>query len=71
MDFSLNGESEIHPVIRRGALSDDRANSRGIHAFSRKYIFCKAERAGVEPAIPCGIHAFQACALGHYAISPP
>ena len=29
-----------------------------------------AERAGFEPAIPSGIHAFQACALSHYATSP-
>ena len=29
-----------------------------------------AERQGFEPWIPFGIHAFQACALGHYAISP-
>ena len=29
-----------------------------------------AERAGFEPAIPCGIRAFQARALGHYATSP-
>ena len=29
-----------------------------------------AERQGFEPWIPCGIHAFQACAIGHSAISP-
>lgn len=29
-----------------------------------------AEREGFEPSIPCGMHAFQACALDHYAISP-
>ena len=29
-----------------------------------------AERGGFEPPIPYGIHAFQACALGHYATSP-
>ena len=29
-----------------------------------------AEREGFEPSIPCGIHAFQACALDHYATSP-
>ena len=29
-----------------------------------------AERAGFEPAIPSGIHAFQACALSLYATSP-
>ena len=29
-----------------------------------------AEREGFEPSIPCGMHAFQACALGHYATSP-
>lgn len=29
-----------------------------------------AERAGFEPAIPCGMPAFQASALGHYATSP-
>src|SRR3989344_5346279 len=29
-----------------------------------------AEGEGFEPSIPCGIHAFQACALGHYATPP-
>ena len=32
--------------------------------------FEKTEREGFEPSIPCGMHAFQACALGHYATSP-
>ncbi len=32
--------------------------------------YFQAEREGFEPSIPCGIHAFQACALGHYATSP-
>ena len=31
---------------------------------------CLAERGGFEPPISCDIHAFQACALGHYATSP-
>ena len=30
-----------------------------------------AERARFELANPCGLHAFQACALDHYATSPP
>src|SRR5665213_2353499 len=30
----------------------------------------RAEGKGFEPLIPCGIHAFQACALDHYA-NPP
>ena|GEM_PF-4015952 len=29
-----------------------------------------AERQGFEPWVPCGTHAFQACALSHSAISP-
>ncbi len=29
-----------------------------------------AEGEGFEPSIPCGMHAFQACALDHYA-NPP
>ena len=29
-----------------------------------------AERQGFEPWIPCGIHAFQACAFSHSAICP-
>lgn len=29
-----------------------------------------AEGEGVEPSIPCGIRAFQARALGHYATPP-
>lgn len=30
----------------------------------------KTERGRFELPIPCGIHAFQACALGLYATSP-
>src|SRR5450631_2557337 len=30
-----------------------------------------AEDAGFEPARSCPLHAFQACALGHYANPPP
>ena len=33
-------------------------------------VHCVAERQGFEPWIPCGIHAFQACAFSHSAISP-
>jgi hypothetical protein len=33
----------------------------GVRTRALKY---KAERAGFEPAIPCGIRAFQARALG-------
>lgn len=29
-----------------------------------------AEGEGFEPSIPCGIRAFQARALGHYATLP-
>ena len=29
-----------------------------------------AERVGFEPTLPCGKHAFQACAFSHSAISP-
>ncbi len=29
-----------------------------------------AERGGFEPPIPCGMHAFQACAIDHSAIFP-
>jgi hypothetical protein len=29
-----------------------------------------ADRQGFEPWIPCGIHAFQACAFSHSAICP-
>jgi hypothetical protein len=32
--------------------------------------FLMAERVGFEPTVPCGTHAFQACALSHSAISP-
>jgi hypothetical protein len=32
--------------------------------------FSLAEREGFEPSIPCGIPAFQAGALDHYATSP-
>ncbi len=30
----------------------------------------KAEREGFEPSIPRGIHAFQACSIGHSDTSP-
>jgi hypothetical protein len=33
-------------------------------------ILRQAEREGFEPSIPCGIRAFQARALDHYATSP-
>ena len=29
-----------------------------------------AERVGFEPTLPCGKHAFQACAFSHSATSP-
>jgi hypothetical protein len=29
-----------------------------------------AERVGFEPTLPCGKHAFQACAFGHSATFP-
>jgi hypothetical protein len=29
-----------------------------------------AERVGFEPTVPCGTHAFQACAFDHSATSP-
>ena len=34
-------------------------------------ILFRAEREGFEPSVPFGTHAFQACALDRYAISPP
>ena len=40
---------------------------------SMRVLFCMsllAEEEGVEPSIPCGIPAFQASALGHYATLP-
>jgi hypothetical protein len=40
------------------------------HASKLLIVKCMAERQGFEPWIPCGIHAFQACALSHSAISP-
>ena len=49
-----------------------RAASNTIQIFiPKKFAFNKlAERGGFEPPISCDIHAFQACALGHYATSP-
>ncbi len=41
-------------------------NCGGATAFANAV----AEREGFEPSIPCGMHAFQACALGLYATSP-
>ena len=29
-----------------------------------------ADREGFEPSLPCGKHAFQACAIDHSAICP-
>jgi hypothetical protein len=36
----------------------------------RDFIDKVADRQGFEPWIPCGIHAFQACAFSHSAICP-
>ncbi len=33
-------------------------------------IFSFAERAGFEPAVPCGTQTFQACTIGHSDTSP-
>ena len=38
--------------------------------FSLFLVRNDAEREGFEPSIPCGIHAFQACSIGHSDISP-
>ncbi len=32
--------------------------------------FLFAERAGFEPAVPCGTQTFQACTFGHSDTSP-
>jgi hypothetical protein len=42
----------------------------GIDPLSEEHVKGVAERQGFEPWIPCGIHAFQACAFSHSAISP-
>ena len=49
--------------VTRGAKQLESVGSAG-------WIAKVAERQGFEPWIPCGIHAFQACALSHSAISP-
>jgi hypothetical protein len=41
-----------------------------IYAEVGRLLELMAERQGFEPWIPCGIHAFQACAFSHSAISP-
>src|SRR5271169_3013272 len=40
------------------------------HLYFQRLKRAMAERQGFEPWIPCGIHAFQACAFSHSAISP-
>jgi hypothetical protein len=45
---------ECHPL--NGGQEPGKKNA----CFCRRFL---AERAGFEPAIPCSIHAFQACAL--------
>ena len=52
-------------TVTRGAKQFGSVGSR-----STGWIAKVAERQGFEPWIPCGIHAFQACALSHSAISP-
>ena len=54
---------------RRGRDSNPRCALRHTR-FLPKLYFLKAEGARFELAIPCGILAFQASALGHYAIPP-
>ena len=48
-----------HPRRRRGTSSTFRIRK-----------FQSAEAVRFELTNPCGLHAFQACALGHYATPP-
>jgi hypothetical protein len=34
------------------------------------YWYVMAERAGFEPAVPCGTQHFQCCTIGHSVTSP-
>ena len=71
LDLSAIGS---HPRLSQNAMSQQ----QGIYlCWLRSVEFCwetlegfMAERQGFEPWIPCGIHAFQACAFSHSAISP-
>ncbi len=53
---------------KKGPLK--RAAYMGHKKTTRAGCLFMAEGEGFEPSIPCGIHAFQACALGRYAIPP-
>ena len=44
--------------------------TRATNCATARSIEILAEGERFELSIPCGIHAFQACALGHYATLP-
>jgi hypothetical protein len=53
--------------IRAGLI---RRLARQVEGKGSLLFVTMAERVGFEPTVPCGTHAFQACALSHSAISP-
>ena len=57
-----SGRFELPKPVKVYSLSK-RAHSTTMRTYM-------AEGKGFEPLIPCGIHAFQACALDHYANLP-
>jgi hypothetical protein len=60
-----NGEESYNRSARSGHV--EKEMRRSLQISDSKFM---AERQGFEPWIPCGIHAFQACAFSHSAISP-
>jgi hypothetical protein len=63
---------KIRELARRGEAGSGSEPSEGADGEGCNVFPCvsMAERVGFEPTVPCGTHAFQACALSHSAISP-
>jgi hypothetical protein len=72
MKQGANGRIDFIRVALGGIGTEGRPARLIIHRgiFIGSFWILMAERQGFEPWIPCGIHAFQACAFSHSAISP-
>ena len=57
-----------HKLVTR--LNSEDSLTRYFHSVNNNFKPKLAERGGFEPPIPCGIHAFEARAFDHSAISP-
>ena len=66
------GSRDSSCPLKPSRLDRSCGRSRGPRCGARPVALVRlAEDAGFEPARGCPLHAFQACALGHYANPPP